>query len=234
MLSIVGFVGGICLIILVILLGTLLTAWHMKRFYAAQIDRYRGRSSGQWRPSAASQRIAMQLGRTDGWTNDVARREIQNALVAELAGGQLPPEEEMLVLDSLLTSALVFADAELRPQLDAWSRRAQELGPEVKAVAATRGGVLIELGHYEAGKALLLPAMREPPAANTVFDRLMTQFFLARAEHALGNTAEAEILATAFRQAAEMLAPSNPAVRVLMRRLDEAFAWRGLQRFVRR
>jgi hypothetical protein len=177
MSSIGSLVVGIGVTVLTILLGSLLAGWQLKRFYAAQIDHYRGQTSGQWHSSVASQRIAMQLGRTDGWTDDVARREIQNALVAELAGGQLLPEEEMLVLDSLLTFALVSGDAELRPYLDAWSRRAQELGPEVKAVAATRGGVLIELGHYEAGMALLLPTMREPPAADAAFERLIAQFF---------------------------------------------------------
>jgi hypothetical protein len=63
------------------------------------------------------------------------------------------------------------------------------LGPKVKTLIASRGAVLIELGRYHEGKALLeTVAFAE---AATLADSLLNRIFLARAEHALGNAAAA-------------------------------------------
>jgi hypothetical protein len=207
------------LALLSLMLWPLIGKRQMLRSHAEHVARYRGQLSEQWHPSEASQRIAFQLCR-DGWFHDDIRREIQRALIAELEARQLPREEEMLVLDQLLTYALVCDDIELRAKLDVWSRRVLELGPEVKTLVATRGGVMIELGHYEAGKSLLLPLLDAQAAtADALFDRLLTQYFLARAELALGNAVAAQALAVDARKTAKMI-ERVPAVRVLMKRLD--------------
>jgi hypothetical protein len=112
---------------------------------------------------------------------------------------RLLPEEEMRILDALLTDGLIFADPTLRPMLDQWSLRAVQLGPEIKTLAGTRGAVLVELGRYQEGKALLEPLARAdttPP-----FDTLMTEIFLAHAEHALGDAGAATELMTRARAA---------------------------------
>jgi hypothetical protein len=64
----------------------------------------------------------------------------------------LSREEEMLVLDTLLTYGLACGDTELRPHLDEWSLRASELGPEIATLIGTRGAVLVELGQFAAGR----------------------------------------------------------------------------------
>jgi hypothetical protein len=87
--------------------------------------------SDKTRPPMASpvwSRIAQQLGR-DRWANEDVRSDVQEALRRELAQGGLSPEEELLVLDVLVTDGLVFADPVLRPKLDEWSLRALWLGP---------------------------------------------------------------------------------------------------------
>lgn len=189
------------------------------RSYAAQIARYRGQPSERWRPSQASLRIAVQMSRA-GWWNEARRRDIQHALMAELEGGGLAPEEEMLVLDKMLTYALVPGDVEFRCKLDAWSRRALELGPGLQTLLATRGAVLVELGEYEAGKALLLPVLaQQGNAADALFDKLLCQYFMARAEHALGNVAESRAFEEAARKTAASISETAP-VQVLLRRLE--------------
>jgi len=77
----------------------------------------------------------------------------------------------------------------LRPELDLWSQRALRLGPKVKTLIASRGAVLIELGRYHEGKALLETVAFAEGAPLT--DSLLNRIFLARAEHALGNAAAA-------------------------------------------
>jgi predicted Zn-dependent protease len=116
----------------------------------------------------------------------------------ELAGGDLTPEEEMHTLDCLVTGGLLVAhgaivmDPVLRPELDLWSQRALRLGPKVKTLIASRGAVLIELGRYHEGKALLETVAFAEGAPLT--DSLLNRIFLARAEHALGNAAAARRL----------------------------------------
>ena len=66
------------------------------------------------------------------------------------------------------------------------------LGPKVKTLIASRGAVLIELGRYHEGKALLETVAFAEGAP--LADSLLNRIFLARAEHALGNAAAASRL----------------------------------------
>src|SRR5262249_17722142 len=139
-----------------------------------------------------------------------ARRDFWVRLRRELLDGGLPVEEEMLVLDALVTDGLLFADPMLLAEMEQWSLRALQLGPEVKTLAGRRGAVLVELGRYQEGKALL------EGVAFTVdtesFDVLMSSIFLARAEHALGNGAAAAALMTQVRSNTAQAGPNEPAV----------------------
>src|SRR5262245_35824165 len=89
--------------------------------YKRWIGLYRGGLDVKFDPTPASSRIAYQFFRPDRWANEEARRDSQDAIMRELARGSLRPEEEALVLDSLLTYGLVSGDAELRPHFEDWS-----------------------------------------------------------------------------------------------------------------
>ena len=66
----------------------------------------------------------------DRWTSEDSRRKVWRALRRALAQGDLTAEEQMCVLDALVTDGLlvaggpVTADPAPRPELDAWSQRA--------------------------------------------------------------------------------------------------------------
>ena len=196
--------------------------WEKQRkAYTAELRHYS--SSGEVDPIDAphSARIFYQVFRPDRWADEGTRREVQGALIRELDRGELRGQEEMLVLDALLTYGLVCDDPTLRPKLDEWSLRALALGPHVSTLLSTRGAVLISLGRYEEGKALLssLPRAGDDAPFDNVFDTLMNQVYLARAEHALGNKAVAKAFVAAAHATAKVIACS-PAVKLLMARFE--------------
>jgi hypothetical protein len=189
------------------------------RFYASLVNRYHDPKTAQLSPSSASFRIVHQIKRMDGWWDPAARRDIHRVLLSELARGDLPREEEMLVLDTWLTFGLVCGDPEFHPYLDEWSLRALKLGPEISTLIATRGGVLVELGHFEAGRSLLssLLLAKHAGSADAIFDSLLTRYFLSRAEYALGDVVAAQAHAREARKIAALI-EDVPAVPVLMQR----------------
>jgi hypothetical protein len=161
------------------------------------------------------------LSRPDRWTDDEARRDFQEGLQCELSRCELSREEVMLVLDALVTEGLNSADPALRSQLDDWSLRALQLGPDLKTLLGSRGAVLAELGCYAEAKAILVPLVA---AENSEpFDLFLNQFFLARAERALGNVEAAQSLAASARKAAKTIGDFPPAASMLAR-LESEFA----------
>jgi hypothetical protein len=192
------------------------------RFYASQLARYS--RSGEPGPGAslASPRIFYQTRRLDAWSDEAVRSEVQDALSRELELGELGREDEMLLLDTLLTLGLVTGDEKFRPWLDEWSLRALKLGPEIATLVGTRGAVLVSLGRFQEGKALLssLSVAQHDASFDATFDTLMTQFFLARAEYGLGNAAAARALGVAARRTAEAIRADSPGVAVLTARFE--------------
>lgn len=186
--------------------------------YAASLEPYRSSATRLAMTSPASSRIAYQLARTDRWTSEDARCDFRAALRRELAEGSLPPEEEMLVLDALVTDGLTFADPAVRPELGQWSQRALQLGPKVRTLIGSRGAVLVELGRYDEGRQLLETVAFSSDVAP--FDALMSQIFLARAEHALGNADLACDLMTKVRSVINNPGAFGPAVMALIERID--------------
>ena len=124
------------------------------------------------------------------------RTEARDELVHELEGCDLSRAERATILDILVTDSLVTGDPVLRPRLDAWSLQLVELEPDRPTRWGSRGSVLVELGRYQEGKALLaaLAAPDQPP-----FDAFMSRVFIAFAENGLGNTAAARQSADAAR-----------------------------------
>jgi len=150
--------------------------------------------------SNATPRLIPHFPFSERWVNAEARHSARRALLEEIERREMSLDEELLVLDCLITDVLIFVDqapdSTFRPQLDAWSKRALELGPEIFPIRATRGGVLIELGRYQEGKALTESA----GDAIDDFDAIVRNTFLARAEHGLGNTEAAKKLLAAARR----------------------------------
>jgi len=186
--------------------------------YAVRLEPYRHGITRPPKASSASSRIAKQFARTDRLSSAAARRDFWVRLRRELLDGGLPVEEEMLVLDALVTDGLLFADPMLLAEMEQWSLRALQLGPEVRTLVGSRGAVLVELGRYQEGKALL------EGVAFTVdtesFDVLMSSIFLARAEHALGNGAAAAALMTQVRSNTAQAGANEPAVISLIERIE--------------
>jgi hypothetical protein len=166
--------------------------------------------------SEATLRLLPLIAANERWTDAEVRHSIHCAILSELERGELSREEELLMLDCLVTDVLMFGDqapdSTFRPRLDEWSRRAFELGSDVDTIRACRGGVLVELGHYADGKALLVSVGDDID----FIDSLMRDIVLARAERALGNNHAArqliEVASLYLAAAARHRALNDPAL----------------------
>jgi hypothetical protein len=130
-------------------------------------------------------------------TDRDARPEAREGMLRELHRGTLSHEEQIWALDALVTDGIVSGDPAVRPSLDAWSQQALALGPDRPTLQGSRGAVLVELGRYDEGKALLAPLAA--PDRPDSFDAFMSRAFLAFAEHGLGNKVAARRFADAAR-----------------------------------
>lgn len=187
--------------------------------YAAMLDRYGGANRAP--PRRACVRLIYQMLRSDHWTDAEARRDFHDALQRELGRAALSREENILVLDALVTSGLIYRNPPLRAHLDAWSQQALRLAPDIATLRGSRGAVLVELGRYQEGKALLVPLVGAQPDKS--FDAFMVSVFLAHAEHALGNVAAARALAAAARENVEAVG-GIPGAAFMLSRLDAELA----------
>jgi len=188
-------------------------------FRAAYATRLRNYSNGdlQFTMTSDSWRILYNMAGFDSATDENSRRLFREALLRVLKSGDLLREERLVVLDDLVTYGVVSSDPAVRCHLDEWSLQALALGPELPTLLGSRGAVLIELGRYEAGKALLEPLVATYRGES--FDSLMTQAFLARAEHALGNPEVARRLADAARSDANAL-EAAPRIMAMLSRME--------------
>jgi hypothetical protein len=184
--------------------------------YAAMLDRYGGADRAPLR--RANARLIYQMLRPDRRDDIGARRDFQDAVQRELSRGALSREETIMALDALVTSGLMYRDPALRAHLDAWSQEALRLGPDIATLRGSRGAVLVELGRYQEGKALLLPLVDAQPGDS--FDTFMSCVSLAHAEHAMGNVAAARAFATMARDNVEAI----PQAAFLLSRLDAELA----------
>ena len=112
------------------------------------------------------------------------------AAQAELGGAVMSPEERLLALDMLISIALVARDPVFCGNLGDWARQITELDPGGALTTSTRGVVLVELGDFAAGKALLDTVAKPDFTPSDPFetgDHILVQAFIARAEGALGD-----------------------------------------------
>ena len=197
--------------------------------YAAMLSPYCDGHPPHALATAASSRLIYHLFRPDQWTSDDARRDARDALLRELERGSLRREEELLVLNSLVGDGLIAGDSDSLHQLDEWTREALQRGPHVKPLLVSRGSVLVMLGRFEEGKALLDPVATEAapdaavkPPIIVSFDTLLAQTFLARAEHALGAYVAARHWAATAHKTLEALTttPAQPLLTAMVDRMD--------------
>ncbi|MBO0799825.1 MAG: hypothetical protein J2P31_13475, partial [Blastocatellia bacterium] len=107
----------------------------------------------------------------------------------QLLKSEYASEAERAHLLDILSSIVINAgQKQYLIEADGWSREAMRLAGYSKTVQGTRGAILIELGKYEEGKQLLLP-LTDP--ANDWFDRMVSSYYLALADHRLGNREQA-------------------------------------------
>jgi hypothetical protein len=151
-----------------------------------------------------------------------ARPAAREGMMRELHGDGLTREERMWALDALVSDGIVYGDPASRLHLDAWSQQALELGRDRPTLQGSRGAVLVELGRYAEGKALLAP-LAAPEQADT-FDSFMSRAFLALAEHGLGNDGAARQCADLARANAEFVGNAQTYVGAMLARLDRVIA----------
>lgn len=102
----------------------------------------------------------------------------------------LSSSERAYLLDKLVSVVVIYRRSEYLDQANLWSKEALELFGDSKTLQGTRGAILIELGQYVQGKALLLPLVT---ADNDPIDIAFSSCYLAKADHALGNSQDAQI-----------------------------------------
>ena len=140
--------------------------------------------------------MAYYLCRLETWTSHLERREFREAAEAVLLRAALAPDEEMLVLDGLVTIGAITHDPDYLCSLDEWSRRALSLNPTLDTLRGSRGAALVALGRYAEGKALL--ASVDANAAPRDF--AISQVFLAKAQLTLDDTTAARKSLAAARR----------------------------------
>jgi len=184
--------------------------------YAAMLARYSGRADQRPDMSRASSRLVYHLGQLGSSDDSEIRREAYAALERELARGVLAREEELLALDRLMSDALIREECDLGSDLERWSSRAFSLAPDLASIRDSRGACLVRLGRHLEAKALLAPVADQEMS---MFDRLMTHAFLARAEFGLGDIAAARHWAISARELnADLGDPPN--LRAMLARLE--------------
>ncbi len=159
-------------------------------------------------------RLLMLIGLTSRKSDATALSKIYGDLEAILDSGELSTSEAILVLDSLITNALMTREPSLVGRIDGWSLRALELAPRAVPLLSTRGGVLAELGRYEEARQILDPLAWQTKEPN---EQIMCRMFLGHCQFKLGNMQEAYRCLWSVRH----LAKSTADVGLFGKRLSE-------------
>jgi hypothetical protein len=155
--------------------------------YAAKRAYYAGGPSSPARQRADSSIIAYALDRREIFASRADQTDFQKAARRALARGALAADEEMLILDALVSIGAATRRPDYLPSLDQWSARALQLNPAHPTLRGSRGAALVALGRYAEGMALL----ESIEAATAPRDFAISQVFLAKAQLALGEKAAA-------------------------------------------
>jgi len=96
--------------------------------------------------------------------------------------------ERAYVLDLLASIVINRGQKQYLNQADGWSQEAMKLAGYSKTIQGTRGAILVELGKYEEGKQTLFPLTKPD---NDPMDIAISSYYLAKADHHLGNNEQA-------------------------------------------
>jgi hypothetical protein len=116
-------------------------------------------------------------------------------------------------LDGLSRLSLFHDRPDLLDEADTWSRDAVDLMPDVLALMATRGAILVQLGRADDGVKLLRNVVRRSGAT---LDRAISVAFLAKACAATGDKVEFE----RWVSQARALEGAHPVVKRITRDLN--------------
>jgi Peptidase family M50 len=166
-------------------------------YFQSLLEPYQNGSGPHEAPSWSAGLILDCRLRPHRWTSPDVQFEIFGALTRELERGRMIRAEEMLTLETLISDWFVFAGPATPGEVDQWSLRLLELGPEIETLKGTRGAVLTMIGRHEEGKAGLTVFAQKPNL--TQLDQLLTKAFLAYANLGLGKTAEARGMIAAVK-----------------------------------
>ncbi|MCI0390761.1 MAG: site-2 protease family protein [Acidobacteria bacterium] len=98
--------------------------------------------------------------------------------------------ERAYLLDILASIVINLGQKQYLAQADRWSQEALKLAGHSKTIQVTRGAILIELGQYEEGKQMLILLTK---SGNDPVDVVIGSYYLAKADHRLGNNEQAWI-----------------------------------------
>jgi Peptidase family M50 len=166
-------------------------------YFEALVAPYRDTAAPNEKPSWSAGLILDCRLRPNRWTSPNVQFDVFAALTRELARGGMTRAEEMLTLETLISDWFVFAGPATPAEVDQWSQRLLNLGPNIDTVKGTRGAVLTMLGNHEEGKTIMTALLQKPNL--TPVDQLLNSAFLAHAEFGLGNSAEARDAIAAVR-----------------------------------
>jgi len=172
--------------------------------YAARRAHYVGGAPSPSRQRAESSIIAYYLDRRELRISRGEPERLLKAARRARARGDLAPDEEMVILDALVSIGVTTRRPDYLLSLDKWSERALALDPTLSTLRGSRGAAIIALGRYEEGMALLAAF----DATVAPRDFAISQIFLAQAHLALGEKeAAGRSLAAARSVDAEAIAP---------------------------
>jgi len=137
--------------------------------------------------------------------------------------GRITTQEELWLLDALLTNMLLQDVIDNLSRLEELSTRAITIGRNSAAIRQTCSGIFVELNRHRDAKKLLISAMPEPEEK---FASTMCSISLARIEHALGNFVAAKQLAEKAHSLSKE--DSNPQnFEALLKRMDTELSQNG-------
>lgn len=96
--------------------------------------------------------------------------------------------ERAYLLNLLASIVISHGQKQYLTRADGWSQEAMKLASHSKAIQGTRGAILVELGRHEEGKQILLPLTKP---GNDPIDIAICSYYLAKADHCLGNSEQA-------------------------------------------
>jgi len=146
-------------------------------YYEALLAVYGGKLTPRRGTYAYRTRLAYHLSNAEAWRSSGDMQRSIAALERELSRPGFAPEEELLVLDALITRVLLAGGQADLQKLEQWSQRAFELGGHLSTVRGSRGACLCELGRYAGARPLLEEALASAEPAS--FDALIAKVYLA-------------------------------------------------------